>query len=305
MPMTDFTQLADWICLDAEFAEGVEMLELAIMSGDGRLIYRQRFRPATLKRWRSYPHGITPEMVASEPLFAECRQEIQSVIDAASHVIGFAVEENDLNKLRHEGIHIPETLRIVEIRDWFWITHGRENGLDYRQNVGLGTCCRELGIEIDEEKEHSADYDTECTLRAFTSLIGRYAAKRNLDKAGIEEIERQFAEEFAVEKDRYDRANGAGYCSIIRQPDGRYQMKFSKEPLDTGADIVASVAVANRKKAMVRFSQMLAGKILYGNFRFDRLSRRKLDEFNAYTDSYEADDEQFNSKLLRLAGKFR
>jgi len=50
---------------------------------------------------------------------------------------------------------------------------------------------------------------------------------------------------------------------------------------------------------------MLTGKILYGNFRFDRLSRRKLDEFNAYTDSYEADDEQFNSKLLRLAGKFR
>ena len=268
--MTDFTQLADWICLDAEFAEGVGMLELAIMSGDGRLIYRQRFRPATLKRWRSYPHGITPDMVASEPLFAECRQEIQSVIDAASHVIGFAVEENDLNKLRHEGIHIPETLRIVELQNGF------------RQNVGLSTCCRELGIEIDEGKEHSADYDTECTLMAFTSLIGRYAGKRNLDKAGIEEIERQFAEEFAVE-----------------------QEEVSKEPLSAGPEIVASVAVANRKKAMVRFSQMLTGKILYGNFRFDRLSRRKLDEFNAYTDSYEADDEQFNSKLLRLAGKFR
>lgn len=59
--MTDQKQLADWICLDAEFAEGVEMLELAIMSGDGRMIYTQRFRPATLRRWRSYPHGITPE----------------------------------------------------------------------------------------------------------------------------------------------------------------------------------------------------------------------------------------------------
>ena len=70
-------------------------------------------------------------------------------------------------------------------------------------------------------------------------------------------------------------------------------------------DIIASVAVANRKKAMVRFSQMLTGKILYGNFRFERLSKRRLEEFKAYTDSYEADDEQFNSKLLRLAGKFR
>lgn len=50
---------------------------------------------------------------------------------------------------------------------------------------------------------------------------------------------------------------------------------------------------------------MLTGKILYGNFRFERLSKRRLEEFKAYTDSYEADDEQFNSKLLRLAGKFR
>ena len=106
--MTDQKQLADWICLDAEFAEGVEMLELAIMSGDGRMIYTQRFRPATLRRWRSYPHGITPEMVENEPLFAECRQEIQSIIDAASHVIGFAVAENDLRKLRQEGIHTDE-----------------------------------------------------------------------------------------------------------------------------------------------------------------------------------------------------
>ena len=140
------------------------MLELAVMSGDGRMIYTQRFRPATLRRWRSYPHGITPEMVENEPLFAECRQEIQSIIDAASHVIGFAVAENDLRKLRQEGIHTDESLGIVEIRDWFRLTHGLENGLDYRQNVGLNTCCRELGIDIDESKEHSAAYDTECTL---------------------------------------------------------------------------------------------------------------------------------------------
>lgn len=281
------------------------MLELAIMSGDGRMIYTQRFRPATLRRWRSYPHGITPEMVENEPLFAECRQEIQSIIDAASHVIGFAVAENDLRKLRQEGIRTDESLGIVEIRDWFWLTHGLENGLDYRQNVGLNTCCRELGIDIDESKEHSAAYDTECTLRAFTGLLQRYADKRGMAYASIEEIERRFAEEFAVEKDRYDRANGAGHCCIIRHGDGLYQMKFTKEPPASNPDIIASVAVANRKKAMVRFSQMLTGKILYGNFRFERLSKRRLEEFKAYTDSYEADDEQFNSKLLRLAGKFR
>ncbi len=281
------------------------MLELAIMSGDGRMIYTQRFRPATLRRWRSYHHGITPEMVENEPLFAECRQEIQSIIDAASHVIGFAVAENDLRKLRQEGIHTDESLGIVEIRDWFWLTHGLENGLDYRQNVGLNTCCRELGIDIDESKEHSAAYDTECTLRAFTGLWQRYADKRGMANASIEEIERRFAEEYAVEKDRYDRANGAGYCCIIRHGDGLYQMKFTKEPPAYHPDIIASVAVANRKKAMVRFSQMLTGKILYGNFRFERLSKRRLEEFRAYTDSYEADDEQFNSKLLRLAGKFR
>lgn len=281
------------------------MLELAIMSGDGQMLYRQRFRPATLRRWRSYPHGITPEMVENEPLFAECRQEIQSIIDAASHVIGFAVAENDLRKLRQEGIRTDESLAIVEIRDWFWLTYGLENGLDYRQNVGLNTCCRELGIDIDESQEHSAAYDTECTLRAFTGLLELYAGKRGMTHAAIEEIEHRFDEEFAVEKDRYDRANGAGHCCIIRHGDGLYQMKFTKEPPASNPDIIASVAVANRKKAMVRFSQMLTGKILYGNFRFERLSKRRLEEFKAYTDSYEADDEQFNSKLLRLAGKFR
>lgn len=127
-------------------------------------------------------------MVENEPLFAECRQEIQSIIDAASHVIGFAVAENDLRKLRQEGIHTDESLGIVEIRDWFWLTHGLENGLDYRQNVGLNTCCRELGIDIDESKEHSAAYDTECTLRAFTGLLQRYADKRGMANASIEEI---------------------------------------------------------------------------------------------------------------------
>lgn len=51
------------VCLDAEFVEGNELIELSIFALDRTQIYSQRFKPARYKNWDSSIHHITPEMV--------------------------------------------------------------------------------------------------------------------------------------------------------------------------------------------------------------------------------------------------
>lgn len=296
------------IALDAEFAEGRELLELAIVDFSENVVMLQRFRPATLTEWNDVKiHGITPEMVKDCPTFRECVPQVQSIIDKATYIVGFAVAENDIAKMKREGIERLDQKRVLELRDWFWHCHGRDAGLDYSSHINLEKCCMELAVDSAQEGEnyHSAIFDTRAALRAFKLLMDRFVKSHDeLAKASFDDVYTCFADEFDIAKEEYDKELGRGYASISILPTGMYRFRVSQQPIEK-SNVVACISVASRKKALLHFSQLFTGEIHEKSFTFPRLSPKKLEQFKSYTNEFQGEEDKMASKLLRLSQKWR
>lgn len=304
MEETSIVEAPDCLCLDAEFANGIEMIELSVFDFSGAEIYSRRFKPATLTRWDTSIHGITPDDVSTAPRFSESLGEIQPLFDRCSHILGFAVAENDIPKLAREGVKGLRKKEILELRDWFWLVYGRSHDLDYSFHISLEKCCTELGLELDPELEHSASYDTANTLKCFHILYNMFAESEGFAPgAPFADVKARFDELFAVAKDEYDRLNSAGFCSIIRRGD-EYVFKVNKNRPKERKDTVATIEVASRKEAAIHFSRLFTGSLHSESFTFTRLTARKLAEFQSYTNSYDKEEQDLSSALLKLARKW-
>lgn len=287
------------ICLDAEFADGRYMLELSISDARGQLIYNRRFKPARISEWGTVPHGITPAMVADAPLFRECVDEIQGIIDNAEYITGFALV-NDFRRLTAEGVLIPESKQVIEVKDWFWILYGLEHGLDYHKGISNQSVATELGIEADESRLHASDYDIELSLSSLNRLL------LQADNAGASSLAEYYPaviKRFKVEKEKYDRAQSAGFCYIIRKDNG-YWVKFNQNRPHPSSAIIAMIEVESRKEAKLYLSQLFLNRIEDGSFFVEKISQAKLEKFKAYSNTFSAEDGAVQSKLLKLAGKF-
>lgn len=301
------------LCLDAEFASSrdiLEMLELTMIDSEGTVIYNHRFRPARMRRWNLVPHNISPAMVAAEPSFASCRPSIQRILDGADYLMGFALE-NDLRRLEAQGTRRLDDKRVIELRDWFWLIYGRDHGLDYSQNVGLERCCSELGVDIDPEQAHGAAYDTTVTLRCFHILLEQFVAGHPDETFDtFDSLFDRFADEFGEAKKAYDLAAARGFCTIYRidKPDSDMKFRFiasRQEPDAARTDIVASIPVENRRKAVIDLSKMLTGELLSSQrFTFRRLSDKQLRRFRDYTNASDIDELNFARNIMRLSAAF-
>ncbi|MCM1028972.1 MAG: exonuclease domain-containing protein [Pseudoflavonifractor sp.] len=301
------------LCLDAEFASSrdiLEMLELSVADSEATLIYNHRFRPARIKRWTPVPHNITPAMVASEPTFATCRPSIQRILDGADYLMGFALE-NDLRRLEAQGTQRLDTKKVIEIRDWFWHIYGRDHGLDYAKDIGLSRCCAELGIEIDPNKAHGAAYDTLQTLGCFHILLDLFRQSHQANEfATFDDLYNRFIEEFSKAKEAYDLEAAKGFCSIFRNESqgASHPFRFAatrEAPAPERADLVASIPVMNRKKAILDLSKMLTGEVLsYQRFNFDRLTTNTINRFKAYTNEADIEEVNMARNLMKLAAAF-
>lgn len=306
----DFAPLT-CLCLDAEFASSrdiLEMLELTMIDSEGKVIYNHRFKPARIHRWNLIPHGIRPSMVAAEPSFASCRPSIQRIIDGATYLMGFALE-NDLRRLDAQGTRNLDDKKIIELRDWFWHIYGRNHGLDYSQDIGLARCCSELGVEIDPEQAHAAAYDTSVTLRCFHILLDTFASTHPAF-VSFDDLYSTFSAEFGEAKKAYDLEAAKGYCSIFRhtRQDGEKAFRFvtgREAPDPQRPDLIASIPVANRRKAIIDLSTMLTGNLLSSKtFNFHRLSPKTLERFKAYTNAPDLEEVDFARNLLKLSSAF-
>lgn len=294
------------IALDAEFAEGRELLELAVVDFTGQQVMLQRFRPGELTEWNDVKiHGITPEMVKDSPSFEACLPDIQKFVDSADYIVGFAVAENDLAKMKRQGVANIDKKKVVELRDWFWHCYGREAGLDYAERINLEKCCNELSVKLADDEDthfHAAIFDTRATLEAFRLLLSRFVDSHpNLDETSkFDDIYDLFIEEFTEEKENYDRKLGAGYASISLLESGMYKFRVSQQELTKG-NVIASIPVASRKKALLHFGQLFTGEIQERSFTFAKLSPKKLRDFKNYTNEFQGEEDKMASKLLRLS----
>ena len=239
---------ANCICFDAEFARGMEMLELSIVDMRGHTMYQQRFKPRRYRTWDSDIHHITPAMVATAPSFAACRRRIQAIIDNCSYIVGFAVRENDISKMKRQYVQGLDSKQVLELRDWFWVCHGRHHGLDYLQGISLKLCCEQLGMEHDDGKAHSAAYDAAVTLECFKLLFDRFISIYGNGRKYLSfaDVVTHFRSIFKKYKYEYDLERAAGYCAIVRAGD-EFLLKATREKPDACEQTIACIAVYERK----------------------------------------------------------
>ena len=78
-----------------------------------------------------------------------------------------------------------------------------------------------------------------------------------------------------------------------------------QEPDAARTDIVASIPVENRRKAVIDLSKMLTGELLSSQrFTFRRLSDKQLRRFRDYTNASDIDELNFARNIMRLSAAF-
>lgn len=288
------------ICLDAEFADNEELLELSVFSLEGREVYHSYYRPEHISDWRTDIHHITPEMVADEPTFAEKREEVAALIHNAYAVTGFAVG-NDLRVLERSGIEGLDKIRVLDVKDMFWYLRGRQTDMNPFSVPSLIICAQELGLDFGEATAHSASADTEATLKCFDILFQEFSASEG---AGLEEEAAflKLGERVEEERGRFVEQSASGYVRVVKVGDA-YKLKFGHQPDPEGRGIVAEVAVADRYKAEYELKKMLKKKEVPGKINLYKLGVKQLDDIRRYTNTYDAEESAWCKKIVRNLGR--
>ncbi len=274
------------ICLDAEFADSREILELAIYDYEGEQLYRSFFRPVTLRQWKSSEkiHHITPAMVKDKPSFEKCRDDVQRIIDSADYIVGFAVD-NDIRMLERSGIETNDACRIVDVRDIYWHCVARGNGIGLNNVPGLSSCASSLGIQFGDGEEHSAAGDTVVTLSCLKTLMAS-DPEAETDPEGVL---KRLIEATDRDKKEFRRENARGYIHLLKGPKG-YSIKPSTNEHLTRTDVVATISVEHRDRAEVDLLNHFSKKAIRGEHRIFALRDRDINYFLNYTNTYDEDN---------------
>lgn len=284
------------ICLDAEFTESEELLELSVFNLDGKEVYHKFYKPELIKEWRTDIHHITPEMVADKPTFAKCRAEVQKLLDDAFALTGFAVG-NDLRVLTRSGIGGLETKRMIDVKDMYWYLRGIPEEMSPFTVPSLLICANALGLDFSEQEAHSASADTEATLKCYNLLFEEFKAKEGegMEDADVVDL---FAGKIERAKACFVENASKGFIRIYKQAEG-YKVKFSGNPEHDTRGLVAEVPVNDRYKAEYEIRKLLKKKELPGKFNIYKLTPKLIGDVKAYTNEYDAEESAWCKKVVR------
>ena len=286
------------ICLDIEATDNGEMLELSVINrSDLSTAYHSYFRPPTARNWPNSQavHHITPEMVKDAPSVRKERPHIQRIIDNADGIVGFAVD-NDIRYLQGSDIKVKEGTKIIDVRDWFWYYKGKDLDIEFGSVPRLAKCAELLGFEFSEESEaHSAANDTLMTIRLFNALV---------DEAGmdlpLEEAVNRFEELFGEERRRHDEKMAHGFISLVSTPKGYLLKNNHQHPV---SDAEFSIEVDGRFQAEHDLREKFRKRESAADPNFYILRKSDIEFFNAYTNTYDAEKEEFYRHLTKARKK--
>lgn len=285
----------DIICLDAEFAENEELLELSVFDLSGREIYHEYYRPEKINEWRTDIHHITPEMVADKPHFNEISHEVQNLLDKAFAVTGFAVD-NDLRVLSRSGITGLEEKRVIDVKDMYWFLKGIPQDMSPFSVPSLITCAGALGLDYGEATAHSASADTEATLECFNILVSEF--RRDGNDAPISEIVDSFIEEIQKAKAKFIEDSARGVVRIYKFKEF-YRLQFGRGGDEADNGVIAEVSVADRYKAEYDLKKKLKKKEVTDKRNVYKLTSKMIEEIKGYKNEYDAEQSAWCKKVLR------
>ncbi len=292
-----------YICLDTEFVNNVAIIELSVFSIADREIYHHLFRPAQNLRWTAPPDKlkITPAMVADKPTFASCLSEIQTVFDSAKVIIGYAVD-NDISMLRKEGVKKLDRIKVVEVRDLYWLVKGRDAGVDLYGVPNLLAITNELGLTFDEDSAHFASSDTRATLYCFHRLMELFCESHSVDYNGLnpDEAISLYERELDAAKKIYRREQAHGYA-VAEKTDKGYKLKVRREMLNR--KVAVCVEVADRSLADYDMAKQFARREVPGHKGLYNLREADLAWLRAYTNVYDEENAEMMRKLMKFKGR--
>lgn len=283
------------ICLDAEFADNEELLELSVFSTDGDEIYHRFYSPERVDTWRTDIHHITPEMVAGLPPFAKVREEVQEIIDSADAVTGFAVD-NDFRVLERSGITGLWEKKVLDVKEMYWLLRGRQAGRSPYNVPSLLICANELGLNFQSGDAHSASNDTKATLECFNTLFNEYRADAGLEedsqifdsfRAAVDSAMEEFVEESA-----------RGFVKLCKNG-SLYKLRFGRTEDADKSQVIFEVPVADRFKAEYELRKMLRKKEVPDKIHLYKLTPELIEDIKRYRNEYDAEESAWCKKVIK------
>ena len=284
------------ICLDAEFADNEELLELSIFNKDGEEFYHSYYKPVHIDDWRTDIHHITPEMVADSPSFSEESENLQRIFNGADLITGFAVD-NDIRVLEHSGITGLGDKAILDVKDMYWYIKGRETEMSPFGVPSLIVCANALDIEFDENIAHSASVDTEFTLRCFNILLEEYKSSDTGERS-LNEIIARFITDVQNAKSEYIAEGAKGFVRVFKAGDV-HKVKYGHLPAEESGKLILEVEVEDRYKAEYEIRKMLKKKEVPGKYSVYKLTTKLLDDIKNYHNTYDAEESAWCKKIIR------
>ena len=286
------------ICLDAEFADNEELLELSAFNLEGKEVYHSYYRPVNIKTWRTDIHHITPEMVAHERTFAQCRREVQQLLDNAFALTGFAVG-NDMRVLTRSGIEGLEEKRVIDVKDMYWYLRGRGEEMSPFAVPSLLVCSNALGLEFSEDEAHSASADTEATLKCFNLLLDEFKASEGVE---AEDAVNRLRERIAQGIADFVEVMAAGYVKVFKAGE-LYKVKYGRLKEEDTRHLLMEVEVADRFKAEYELRKLLKKKEVPDKHGVYKLTPKLLDQIKGYRNTYDAEESAWCKKIIRNLGR--
>ncbi len=284
------------ICLDAEFTETEELLELSIFNLEGKEIYHRFYKPENITDWRTDIHHITPEMVADELPFSKRRDEVQQLLDSSFALTGFAVG-NDMRVLSRSGIAGMETKRVLDVKDMYWYLRGIQEQMSPFSIPSLLICANSLGLDFSEDEAHSASADTEATLRCFNLLFNEFKSGEGEGMAD-EDIVDMFAAKIERAKGNFVEELAKGYVKVYKQGD-TYKIKYGHLRDSEPKGLIAEIEVADRYKAEYEIKKLLKKKELPDKWGIYKLTPKLLEQVKNYKNTYDAEESAWCKKVVR------
>ncbi len=284
------------ICLDAEFADNEELLELSLFGLDGKEIYHCYYRPEMIDDWRTDIHHITPEMVADKQPFSEVKGEVQHLLDEAYALTGFAVD-NDLRVLTRSGISGLDDKRVIDVKDMYWYQKGRAEEMSPFAVPSLIVCANALGLDFSEATAHSASADTEATLKCFNLLLNSYIEGKGKSDAAEEDVD-AFINDINDARALFVQDSARGYVKVGKYKE-YHKVYFGKSSDSGERTLLFEVEVADRYKAEYELRKLLKKKEVPGKHNLYKLTPKQLDDIRRYKNEYNAEDSAWCKKILR------
>lgn len=284
------------ICLDAEFADNEELLELSVFDVGGKEVYHEYFRPEKIDSWRTDIHHITPAMVADKPSFAKVSSSVQQLLDLSMAITGFAVD-NDMRVLSRSGIRNLESKRILDVKDMYWYLKGRREEMSPYSVPSLIVCANALGLDFGEDAAHSASADTEVTLKCFGILMDEFSNIHPGLSSGEEQLDR-FISEVNEAKALYVEENARGYVKLYKTKEF-YKIHFGRVSEEGDRGLTMQVGVADRFKAEYELRKLLKKKELPDKKNVYKLTPSLLEQIRNYRNEYDAEESAWCKKILR------